>query len=911
MQTTAQRVFGPAERWLIAVCALAVVGLTGILVLGSEVESLRRQFHLEAHNISLQLSRRLAEAETVVNALHGFHGSADGLSAERFPAITGEFFQSHPQVRWIAYAEHLLPGDEAAFERRMQLDGFLGFTVHPLDEGGGVAGATMRLPLYLLEPLDPRRARFLGADVMSRSAWRRAAQHAIDSAEIHAFPTRGLAGEASGYMVLRATYRGLVEPREVVERRRQVSGLLMLFVDAASLLQDIETGSAPLQVRLHEEGGARHSHVDTGIQVELAQGAGGLLLPWMRTNLVLALADLEVHADAGMWLRPRMLNAAIAMVLAAMLVGSLVYGLRLQRVASLSERAAFEQAQLAESTLHAIGEGVIGLDGQGRVRYLNPVAERIAGSSSAEATGMPIEELVVLRGEDGNPVRGDDLSVLSGPEGTLLLERSGRKSLAVACTLSAVAGHGDSDAGHVLVIRDVSREHDLARELAFQARHDPLTELPNRREFEHRLFQALTDAAGSGHIHTLCYVDLDQFKLVNDTCGHAAGDQMLRQIAGLLASELRESDTLARLGGDEFGVLLIGCAVDRALVIAQRLCEVVAAFRFHWGERAFDLGASIGVVEINAASGTCDDLQRAADLACYAAKESGRSRVHLYCPQDEVISRNHREMQWRVEIKNALDEERFLLHAQPIRALTEGADPPALCELLLRLRRASGDLVLPMAFLPAAERYGLMPTVDRMVIEMAFAHIANAGRGQGVYTVNLSGQSLTDSGLGDFILAARVRAGIDPARVCFEVTETAAISHLGQAVGFMELLRNKGFRFALDDFGAGLSSFSYLKQLPLDFLKIDGQFVREIDRDPVARAMVSSIVSVARVLKLLTIAEMVDCEAARRCLQRLGVDYVQGNYIGPVVPAASRGSMPVDLAAPRDGAARPVVNIRS
>jgi diguanylate cyclase (GGDEF)-like protein len=433
---------------------------------------------------------------------------------------------------------------------------------------------------------------------------------------------------------------------------------------------------------------------------------------------------------------------------------------------------------------------------------------------------------------------------------------------------------------------------DATLRLSYQATHDTLTGLINRREFEARVERALASARSHGQVHTLCYLDLDQFKVVNDTCGHVAGDELLRQLSTLLQSRLRERDTLARLGGDEFGVLLENCDAASAQPIAELLRQTVKDFRFFWQERAFGIGVSIGMVEINADSGNLASLLSAADAACYAAKDLGRNRVHVYQEQDGEVERRRGEMQWAVRIGQAMEENRFRLYRQPILPLAEGSPWPAHQEILLRLLLDDGQPVLPMAFIPAAERYNLMPAIDRWVISKVcslFHECFGDDPNGPILTVNLSGHSLCDDNFLGFVERQFDLNGVPHGRICFEITESAAITNLREAIHFIEAMKSKGCTFSLDDFGSGLSSFNYLKNLPVDYLKIDGAFVRDMDTDPMDEAMVEAIHRIGRVVGLRTIAECVESAAILERLKRIGVDYVQGDWLAAPVPLTDRG----------------------
>jgi diguanylate cyclase (GGDEF)-like protein len=420
--------------------------------------------------------------------------------------------------------------------------------------------------------------------------------------------------------------------------------------------------------------------------------------------------------------------------------------------------------------------------------------------------------------------------------------------------------------------------------LSYQAAHDMLTGLVNRREFEIRVERALHSAHEQGRVHTLCYMDLDQFKVVNDTCGHVAGDELLRQLALMLQQVVRDRDTLARLGGDEFGVLLENCPLEKAQELAENLRQTVQDYRFLWHEKSFVVGASIGLVEISEASDSVVSILSAADAACYAAKDKGRNRIHVYELEDSDLARRHGEMQWVSRISRAIEDDRLRLFYQPIIPLDKSENGVSHFEILLRMVDEDGNLVLPMAFIPAAERYQLMPTIDRWVIKHAFqlcTHYCSSYKNSplSTCTINLSGSSLCDDHFLEFIKKQLELNRVPAASICFEITETAAIANLPQAIEFMKALKAMGCQFSLDDFGSGLSSFTYLKNLPVDYLKIDGSFVKDMADDPIDFAMVQAITSVGHVMGLQTIAEFVESEDIFNRLKEIGVDYVQGSWI--------------------------------
>ncbi len=434
-------------------------------------------------------------------------------------------------------------------------------------------------------------------------------------------------------------------------------------------------------------------------------------------------------------------------------------------------------------------------------------------------------------------------------------------------------------------LREAKNRHqqrDAQEIIHYLAFHDALTGLFNRSEFERRLVNALKSARADVQ-HAVFYLDLDQFKIVNDTCGHVAGDELLKQIALILKGPVRGRDTLARLGGDEFGVLLEHCSLTHALEVAERMLNLVKEFRFAWLDQTFTIGASIGLVMLDSASQTHTELLRAADMACYAAKDKGRGRVQVYHADDVELMRRRGEMEWVSQLNQALSDDQFVLHKQRIVSLAGNTVGPA-CEFLLRLQGHDGKLILPGAFIPAAEHYNLMPKLDRWVLTHAFEYLVRQfstrqAHVDNIYFINLSGATLGDSGYLNFVQEALTHTGLPPQSICFEITETAAIGNLTNALSFIQNVRALGCKVALDDFGSGLSSFSYLKTLAADYLKIDGAFVRDMLTDPMDAAIVAAINNIGHVAGMKTIAEFVEHPDIKIELARIGVDYAQGYAI--------------------------------
>ncbi|KUM44456.1 putative bifunctional diguanylate cyclase/phosphodiesterase [Pseudomonas sp. EpS/L25] len=631
----------------------------------------------------------------------------------------------------------------------------------------------------------------------------------------------------------------------------------------------------------------------TGFELIKLQEPGPLLIPLKRHLLDLhdRMMPETVAFSERLGLASRQL--VWGLLVANVLVGALLVLLTVWRMHLLvqqrwrSERALQAEKQRVQVILASIGDAVLAVNAQGRLLYHNPAAERLLRQPML-VVGTPVTQLFDIQTEDQlgstEPLADRLLSErwLQGNEPLaqqLVLTDGSRHP--VALTVTALPA-GESAAGVVLVMHDQTRERAFLRDLAWQASHDALTGLLNRREFETRLERLL--ARDDLSQASLLFIDLDQFKIVNDTSGHFHGDRLLRQLCALLGAQLDEDDCLARLGGDEFGVLLERRTPGEAEALAERLRGCVGAQQFEAAGQSFRVGLSIGVVHLGGHPLTPEEALRLADLACYAAKDKGRNRVQVFAPGDVELGQRHEEMTWVQRLHRALDEDRFCLYVQPILGLGERTAADRHVEVLVRLEE-SGQLIAPGAFIPAAERYGLMPDLDRWVIAATLARFAELPAGLlDTLAINLSGHSLGEPGLAAFVKQQLQRWRIAPGWICFEITETSAVANLDAARLFMDELRGLGVRFSLDDFGAGMSSFTYLKHLPVDYLKIDGSFVRHLLEDPVDAAMVEAINQLGQLTGKKTIAEFAEDEAVVAALAKMGVDYAQGYGIARPQP---------------------------
>ncbi len=557
------------------------------------------------------------------------------------------------------------------------------------------------------------------------------------------------------------------------------------------------------------------------------------------------------------------------------------------------ESTLYEERERALVTLRSIGDGVITTDANGHITFLNPIAENLTAWRTEAAVGHELEEVFPLIDElSREPIESlvercvNEGRVFGLGTHALLLNREGRE-IAISDSAAPILSETGEIKGVVLVFHDVSAERSMQRKIEYQAQHDSLTGLWSRNAFDHRLETVIEDAQRCEGEHVLIYIDLDQFKVVNDTVGHVAGDELLKQVATLLQTHTREADVLARLGGDEFALLMIGCDLSHAVMVAEQLREQLAEFPFVWSNHHFQIGASFGIVVIDRDLPDPNALSLA-DLACYSAKDQGRNRVHVYQPDDRLLLDRRSEMKWVVRVKEALNEDRLVLYSQSLRPLSRDPASRDFREVLVRLIDENDKLVMPGQFIPAAERYDIMHRVDEWVIRKSCNWLLLPEHSDVHLFINLSGGSLANRHILELLEHKLDRNPGLGERICLEITETAAIGNLQQALNYMDRLKRRKVTFALDDFGSGLSSFSYLKTLPVDYLKIDGSFVRDLLRDPVDAAMVESICHISNQMGIETIAEFVEDDALIDWLTAVGVDYAQGYSIEMPKPLISQ-----------------------
>ena len=552
------------------------------------------------------------------------------------------------------------------------------------------------------------------------------------------------------------------------------------------------------------------------------------------------------------------------------------------------ERALFLEKERAQTTLRSIGDAVITTDKHCNIEYMNPIAEYMTGYHDHDIIGSPLAEIFKAYDEINKHWLSDTIMEFlktkkyTLPSNDISLVTRTNQRIDIAVTIAPIQGEKDSVSGVITTFHDVTEAKIMAKRLEHQARHDPLTGLLNRREFERKVNQTLK-LFSEDTTHALCVIDLDRFKIVNDTVGHSAGDELLRQISQRIKQQLRRTDLLSRIGGDEFAIFLSNINKDDAVGIANQVLHSIREYQFYWNKQTFRVGASIGVVDAPPKSSDFTYLFHAADTACYIAKHEGRDRVNVVAVDDQWLTEKREETHWANRIEDSLENNGFVLYVQEIYDLKTKNAPYQHKEVLIRMKEEDGTIIPPMAFIPSAERYNLMSKIDEWVITNVIEIIKNSSQ-KIVYSVNLSGQSMGDEKFTKKIMNALKESNLDTSRLCFEITETAAIANLGNAQLFLDELQGLGCQTALDDFGSGLSSFAYLRNLNIDYLKIDGMFIKQITEDATCKVMVESIHAISQTMKLKTVAEYVENKEIMDVLEKIGIDYAQGYYIGKPEP---------------------------
>ena len=819
----------------------------------------------------------------LVRAVQALFLASDNVTAAEFEAIYANLRprEQFPSLQAMAYAERTgRPSSDAEPDGR---EHYLTNLVAPRSGNEALVGLDVAT-----QPANLAAARFA-----------RDADRPVMSAPFQLIQRTGMPGPNDGVTIRLPIFSAGAPPRDLAERRSREIGTLAASFRVSRLIADALPSETQERFRI------RVIDVTDGGRALLFEQATQAAVPGAEATAT-RVQDTYVHdlayggrtwrieaeplpdADPATWLPA--LTFGIG-VLASLLLASLAWsiaGTRSRALALASDMAA--QYRQSEARFRALNELLPALVMLARADdtslvYANQACRDRFGVGD-DTGSIRLVDLV------DDPALRDRIARLPGSPDGIINESAqlhGPEQLPFWATLS-VSNIDLGDEAHLLAVaNDITELRVLSEELSYQAKHDSLTSLYNRREFERRLDAAIASLDAGGPAWALLYMDLDQFKLINDTSGHYAGDQLLAQLANLLLGMLPEKAVVARLGGDEFAILVEGASENDAVALAERIRTDIDGYSFGWEQRNYTISASIGVVMLRGAGLSQRTLLAHADTACYMAKERGRNRVHLFSEEDSETTQRRSEMEWAGRIRQALSDGRFLLHFQELVPLWEGERSEGVhMEMLIRLRDEKGALVPPGAFIPAAERFGLMPAIDRWVVETTLANFSRlhpSGRPISLCAINLSGPTFEDAAFADFVLDAIERHGVSPRHLCFEITETAAVSNMARAVEFMQRLRAAGCKFSLDDFGSGMASFGYLKNLPVDFIKIDGSFIRNIETDPVSYSIVRAVTDIGHQLGLQVIGEWVADERARDLLRGLSVDYAQGFAVHKPEPA--------------------------
>ncbi|HEX2595754.1 MAG TPA: EAL domain-containing protein [Luteimonas sp.] len=851
----------PAWAWALIGLLCGLVATAGVVLL--ERHNLRAAETAEltqaAHRSVSLVERQFDTSGLLLRAMQSTYSVSDGIDEARFARIEDNLRPPEMLPSLVALA----------FARR--------------ESGSGGA------PHYRYERIAPLAGNtsLLGFDAAAQPANLRALERARDidqpvmSAAFPLHQPTANPADALGVTIRLPVFRSGSMPANVAERRAQELGALALSLRVRPMLLAALSSDMLQRFRVRAfdvTDGRRVPLYDSG--AAMAPGAadfgGDISFGGRRWQLLLQPRQ-PLYDTSALWM------VGIGGIVASLLLASLFWSIATTRRRALSlgsqMSARFRESEERFRTLNDLLPALVLMAraSDGRIVYANVAAAARLGERIAD--GASIEALFDDEGLRNRLAEYDGLSAWSNVD-AVLRTLNGDQFWAVT-SLARVQLGGDR---LLMVANDISEQRQLTELLSYQSTHDTLTELFNRREFERQVQRALFGIGRGGPPCALVYIDLDQFKLINDISGHLAGDQLLSQLALVMAEQLRGGDILARLGGDEFGVLAHDALMEGAQVLAERLRARIEGYIYVWEQRSYTISASVGVVLLDRPGLTLSDVLAHADAACYIAKDRGRNRVHFYAEADDETLRRRGEMEWANRLRWVIEEKRLLLDYQEVRLLQrhatqrQGPNGPHI-ELLIRLRDEDGRVILPGAFLPAAERYGLMPLLDRWVIGEAIAHFDQlhaSGCAPGRCSLNLSASTLEDEGLAEYVLDLIEQHGVTPSRLCFEITETEAVRNLARAVRFIERLRSVGCQVALDDFGAGMSSFGYLKNLPVDVIKIDGSFVRDLDTDPTSRSIINAITEIGHQRRLDVVAEWVSNDACAEALRDLGVDYGQG-----------------------------------
>ena len=895
---------GFSRNELSFIAALILCVVVGTLTWGYRISEQEQIQHFENKSqlVNTAAGLRIAETRSFIKSIEGMHYASDEFAGGDIEVFVNQVRQYSPYLHSLGMFQAVKPPMLVTYWEQMLAKGLDSYTIHNYSEIGEripVSRKERYLPVHSIAPLDNEHESLLGADLAGSKDIDHLLDTAIDTAE--SFITQSSEGWPfhTKYLLIQPLYFGKKVPDTIKGRRELFAGGIWVSLDPADLMYEADGESLEGILGLTLESGEQLSKImisNTPVSSQSGIKAGFASLKsartWFMGSSKLTLAwTTQPLMPLSHWVRTLVvLLTTLVVIIFALLF---IYAQRRGQMELFdSLRALNVEREKAELTLASISDAVISLDSGRFIVYMNASASKLLCAKNLAELNKPIEYYLLLDESEGpgSPFPGFEKALAAIPsqakaEYDVSLNLPHMKDVAVKLTLTSMNNEEGNTHGSIVVMKDVSKERKLTSELEYRANYDSLTGIFNRFHFEKRLHALLEGTVRGDRRHALCFFDLDNFKIVNDTFGHAAGDSLLCEVTAELKKNLRSNDILARLGGDEFGAVICDCEVEVALEIATQIHEFFKNYVYEEDGSAFSVSASIGFVAIS--KDYCDykTIMSSADSACYAAKESGRNALVVYSEDGGGAADREEEINWVLQLQSALEHESFRLLVQPIGVLDTGGVSASSShyEFLLRMLSPAGEEISPFKFIKSAERYDLMKKIDRWVLENALQHASemqNRLNENCSFSVNLSGKSLSDPELLKFIREQFAANDVDPSCFWFEITETAAITQYSTAVVLLQGLRDMGAKIALDDFGSGVSSFGYLQKLPVNVLKIDGQFIKAMDSDPVAREMVKAIDQMAKVLGLETVAEHVESAAVVDLLSAMGVDYAQGFYLG-------------------------------
>ena len=867
-----------------------------------------------ANTISQDVGERIGVINTVLASLVGLHDVSDDLDDAKLLRFSADVLENASYVENLGSFERVPAAQRKRFETRMSHNGYSDFSIAQInDDGRFVPRLTTDtyFPVSVTGPLHVNAQFLLGADLGTLPGFSQALMklNTLNTGTIRPLPeTWPLTGDL---MFMRAVFADQLNTDATKEGSTSsqeaptshYAGGFWLTIDINRLFEGLSDVINEFDVNIQ----LINDNESTTIYSAVSKHSRSVFLTSLfpkktveRTWSISTSTGLVVTLEQAVGLSAGTLIITSVSIFLVVLISCLYTSYVMSRRQTEIDRREglqdlFKEREKAEKTLNSMQDAIFTLDPELVIVHVNPAAVTQFNTRASLAIGQPLSHLVQFhRLTDTTRVIniGAELASLSHnslKEFDVLPAGHCDEDFIFRMSLSSSHNHDGKVSGHVLVLRDISHEQRLTKKLAYQANYDSLTGCTNRYFFEQSLDRLIDEMPVTGLNHTLCYIDLDQFKIINDTCGHRAGDQLLIELTKSMQLLTRDQDVLSRLGGDEFGLILVGLDKAQAMAVSERIYQFFQSFNFTHQGNAFSITASIGVVHIDSQCANSKDIMAAADIACYAAKDSGRNSISVFSKSDEGMAERSEELHWLPRLQTALKNNEFRLHVQAVASLDGDTDHPPIThfEFLLRLANEDGSEVTPWQFIQAAERYDLMRDIDRWVIRNSLQAVAEHSSGPGAdcsFSINLSGQSAADPSLKLFIQEQMALHRVDPCKIWFELTETAAISHFSIAVDLINNIRTTGAKVALDDFGSGLSSFGYLKNLPVDIIKIDGQFVKEIVKNPIDREMVRAIHGVGESMNIKTVAEFVEDQDIVDELKRIGVNYAQGYHIGKPMP---------------------------